>query len=159
MRIFLLENDKYLDENLQEYLEEMGCELVFAYDDLVGLRFAITEWWGVIIATEDDVKLSYGLLGWNRFSFGPLASFIIGEGFEEDDSDDLISMDEPDMTALHDGLFCVYETPYVDVELKFLNEILDEHSGQQVEISFEREWQFGDVDLNVEVFFGIMYTL
>jgi MipA family protein len=60
-------------------------------------------------------------------------------------------MDEPDMTTFHAGLSCLYTTPYVDVELKFLNEILGEHSGQQVELSIERELQFGDFEIEPSV--------
>jgi len=99
------------------------------------------------IVTEDGIELSYGLFGWESFYAGPLASVIIGQGFEEDDSDDLAGMDEPDMTTLGAGLFCLYETPYVEVELKFLNEVLDEHSGQQVELSIERTWEFGGIEI------------
>jgi DNA-binding response OmpR family regulator len=49
MRILIVEDDKDLAENLQEYLEEKGHELSFAYDGLVGLHFAATERWDVIV--------------------------------------------------------------------------------------------------------------
>jgi DNA-binding response OmpR family regulator len=49
MRILIVEDDKDLAENLQEYLEEKGHELAFAYDGLVGLHLASTERWDVIV--------------------------------------------------------------------------------------------------------------
>lgn len=49
MRILLVEDDQDLAENLQEYLEEKGHELAFAYDGLVGLHLAATERWDVIV--------------------------------------------------------------------------------------------------------------
>lgn len=49
MRILLVEDDKDLAENLQEYLEDKGHELAFAYDGLVGLHMAASERWDVII--------------------------------------------------------------------------------------------------------------
>jgi DNA-binding response OmpR family regulator len=49
MRILIVEDDKDLAENLQEYLEEKGHELAFAYDGLVGLHLAVTERWDIIV--------------------------------------------------------------------------------------------------------------
>jgi DNA-binding response OmpR family regulator len=49
MRILLVEDDRDLAENLQEYLEEEGHELAFAYDGLVGLHLAVNERWDVIV--------------------------------------------------------------------------------------------------------------
>jgi outer membrane protein len=95
------------------------------------------------VATEDGVECSYTLFKSDRFSFGPLAAAMIGDGFEEDDSDHLTGMDEPDMITYHGGLFCNYEAPNWGIELKFYNELLNEHSGQEVELSLEREWEFG----------------
>jgi outer membrane protein len=95
------------------------------------------------IATEDGIEASYTLINNNGFSFGPLAALMFGEGFEEDDSDYLTGMDEPESTLLQGGLFCIYETSELEFELKFLNELQGEHSGQQIELSIEREWEFG----------------
>jgi outer membrane protein len=103
------------------------------------------------IVTEDGIEFSYGRWDSGNFSCRPLAALIIGEGFEADDSDDLRGMDEPDMTTFHAGLSCIYTTPYVDVEFKFLNEVAGEHSGQQVELSLEREWEFGDTEIEPSV--------
>jgi len=49
MRILLVEDDRDLAENLQEYLEEKGHELGFAHDGLVGLHLAVSERWDIII--------------------------------------------------------------------------------------------------------------
>lgn len=49
MRILVVEDDQDLAENLQEYLEEKGHEVVFAYDGLVGLHLAATERWDAIV--------------------------------------------------------------------------------------------------------------
>ena len=49
MRILIVEDNKDLAANLQDYLEEKGHELAFAYDGLVGLHLAATERWDVII--------------------------------------------------------------------------------------------------------------
>jgi outer membrane protein len=99
----------------------------------------------------EGTEFSYSLLHDDGFSFGLLGEIGIGDGFEEDDSDYLEGMDEPDMTTLHGGLFCTYETPYVDFEFKFLNELQNEHSGQQLEFSIGREWEFGDFEIEPSV--------
>jgi outer membrane protein len=103
------------------------------------------------IVTEDGVEFHYHLFGNDKFACGPLASFLIGEGFEEDDSDDLLGMDEPDGTTFHGGLFCNFETLYGNIELKFHNELLNEHSGQQVELSLEREWEVGIFEIEPSI--------
>ena len=103
------------------------------------------------IGTEDGITASFSLLHSGPFTCGPLLALDIGGGFEADDSDDLKGMDEPDMMTLHGGLFCVFENPLVNVDLKILNEVLGEHSGQQVELSLEHEWEFGDIELEPSI--------
>jgi outer membrane protein len=103
------------------------------------------------IVTEDGVECSYTLFNNNGLSFGPLAAALIGDGFEEDDSDYLTGMDETDMTTFHGGLFCTYETPNWGLELKFHNELLNEHSGQEVELSLEREYTFGKFEIEPSI--------
>jgi outer membrane protein len=107
------------------------------------------------IATEDGIEFSYLLFEDENFSIGPLGSLMIGGGFEEDDSSDLTGMDEPESTLFHGGFFSTYETPYFDLGLKFLNELQGEHSGQQIELSIEREYIFGEFE--IEPSFSIEY--
>lgn len=99
------------------------------------------------IATEDGVYASLSLLQSESLTCGPLVAVDIGDGFEVDDSADLEGMTETDEMTWQAGFFCVYENPYLAVELKFYNEIMDEHSGQQVEASVEQEWQWGPFEI------------
>ena len=103
------------------------------------------------IATEDGIFASYSLLNTDTLTCGPLVALEIGDGFEDDESDALKGMEAPEMTTLCGGLFCVFEHPFVNIELTFLNEILGEHTGQQVALSLEREWEFGVIGIEPSV--------
>jgi DNA-binding response OmpR family regulator len=49
MRVLIVEDNKDLAANLQDYFQEKQYELMLAYDGLVGLHLATTERWDVIV--------------------------------------------------------------------------------------------------------------
>lgn len=103
------------------------------------------------LVTEDGIEASMALYQWEDLTCGPLLAMHIGEGFDAGDSKHLRGMKEPDETTYVGGMFANYETPEFGVEFRFLNE-LSEHNGQQIEVSLEKEWEFGGVEIEPSVF-------
>jgi len=84
------------------------------------------------IRSEEGLLASCALFRRDGITAGILGALRIGDGFEEDDSDALKGMDEPEFTTLLAGAFGTYEFDDFEIEFRFANEMLDEHGGQEV---------------------------
>jgi outer membrane protein len=88
----------------------------------------------------EGLEMGYRLLDRDRFSFSILTQYRM-DGYEADDSPFLRGMDEREGT-LEAGLAVEVELPVGELELEGVTDVLGEHEGQEISLSYEVDFEF-----------------
>ena len=87
-------------------------------------------------------QLGCKLIEWNNIGVSAIGIYRL-DGYEEDDSDFLNGMDDRNST-IDIGLNIEFETGHGELELELLTDALGEHKGQEVKVSWEKNYRIKD---------------